>query len=698
MSNNHQPRAPRLRSGGLAQAPKPVTSGSRTSSPTRSRRATLGDQGQAALILVIGLVMLMTTVGGVMLTSIDNNDPILTQASIQRLAYRALASGLNAYQSAINGNPFLAACNTTTNVGAANASAACSGISYETWSVVPGTDVGNGVIPEYYKFDNPYAVVNSTTNALTYLDVEVVGAAGFGTNVVYYSTVAKFTPANGFLNNVWWSNFESYNQNSDTNPGTINTATGCSYYYSTNYSNSGSCTPVYFGPSDSITGPIFTNDSIFVSGKPNFGANYSVTTADPSCLFVDPLDGNHGSPTGCTSATSDVGTYDAATSSNSQNNLEPIPTDNSALGNFAKQGGCYYEGPTTITLNGNQMTVSSPGTPTSPSPDFASDSSTCPTNGTASLPQNGVVFVDQGGTGTIANPINPLDGVSQQTCVTHHGQQTCTTSTIDSQTSTGGCTGCYYGQTSDPETEADAFVSGSLSGHLTVGSDQNIIIDGPLTYADCTWANTASQSNCGYNSFTSSSQTNDTLGLIAYNYVEVNMPVSGPPGSNPSVLATCGTSGARAAPLCDPSTSSGDPAGTQNGSSFGLTIDASLLALQGSFIVNNYQTQNNTNTNPMNNEGTLTVYGSIQQDARGAGASSRAAASSPATRRRTCGTHVCPSTPPRTTSLRAPRRRRSPPRPRAIRERAPPSPPAQSLPTTTQPTFNQSGWAACTVP
>ena len=99
-------------------------------------------------------------------------------------------------------------------MGASNAKASCSGISYGTWSVVPQTDVGNGVIPEFYKFDNPYAVVNSTTNALTYLDVEIVGAAGFGSNIVYYSTVAKFTPANGFLDNVWWSNYESYNANS----------------------------------------------------------------------------------------------------------------------------------------------------------------------------------------------------------------------------------------------------------------------------------------------------------------------------------------------------------------------------------------------------------------------------------------------------------------------------------------------------
>ena len=41
----------------------------------------------------------------------------------------------------------------------------------------------------------------------------------------------------------------------------------------------------------------------------------------------------------------------------------------------------------------------------------------------------------------------------------------------------------------------------------------------------------------------------------------------------------------------------------------GLTIDASLLALQQSFIVNNY--------GDGGYDGQLTVYGSIQQDARG---------------------------------------------------------------------------------
>ncbi len=656
----------------------------------RSRRAArhraLKDAGQTAIVLVVGLTVLLTVIGGVMASTITNNDPILAQASIQRLAYRALASGINAYQNAINADPFLAACNSTTNVGGPNANPSCAGISYETWSVVPGTDVGTGVIPEYYKFDNPYAVVDPTTNALTYLDVEIVGAAGYNNNIVYYSTVAKFTPANGFLNNVWWSNYESYNTASDNGP-TL-TPTGCSYYYSTNYRNSGSCTPVYFGPNDSITGPVFTNDSVFVSSNPDFGSNYPVTTADPGCLFVDPLDRNHGSPPGCAQATQDVGTYDSSTSSNSSKNLEPIPTDNSQLGNFAKQGGCYYEGPTTITLyssNGGQMTVLSPDTPTSGGNDtlnFASDTSTCPTDGTTkvSLPVNGVLFVDQAPTGTAC--ANPFDGVIQGS----GRNQTCT---LDSQTLPQGCQGCYYGQTNSPDTEADAFVSGTLSGHLTIGSHQNIVITGPLTYGDCTWTGTAHWSNCNYNSFTSPTAVNDTLGLIAYQYVEVNMPVD----SRGNVLPTCGSRGAQARPLCDPSTSNGAPDGSQ-----GLTIDASILALTASFLVNNYQTSNNNTGSGA--EGTLTLYGSLQQDARGAVGTfngnqvqsgySKHYLWDPRLPFYSPPFYLTPGTPSWALVSSA----------ESYTGTCPTQPPAQSLPQTTQPVFNQTGggWTTCSTP
>ena len=163
----------------------------------------------------------------------------------------------------------------------------------------------------------------------------------------------------------------------------------------------------------------------------------------------------------------------------------------------------------------------------------------------------------------------------------------------NSQTNAGGCTSCYYGESSTPDAEGDAFVSGALSGQLTIGTANNVIITGSLTYADCSGNWTTGQSGeagsfCPYNV----GGTNDSLGLIANNYAEVNHPVTNAGGS---VLPGCG---ANAGVLCDPA----------NGGS-GLTIDAAILALTQSFVVNNYA-QGST-------EGQLNLYGSIQQYARG---------------------------------------------------------------------------------
>ena len=55
----------------------------------------------------------------------------------------------------------------------------------------------------------------------------------------------------------------------------------------------------------------------------------------------------------------------------------------------------------------------------------------------------------------------------------------------DSQVTAGGCNSCYYGETSSPDAEGDAFVNGSLSGQLTIGTANNVIVDGNITYADC---------------------------------------------------------------------------------------------------------------------------------------------------------------------------------------------------------------------
>ena len=156
------------------------------------------------------------------------------------------------------------------------------------------------------------------------------------------------------------------------------------------------------------------------------------------------------------------------------------------------------------------------------------------------------------------------------------------------------CSGCYYGQTTNPDAEGDAFVNGSLSGELTIGTANDIVVDGNISYATAPAAGpqdkSGAQDFCPYNA----GGTNDSLGLIANEYVEINRPVTSPNGS---VLPSC--AGTPAA-LCDPS----------DGTS-GISIDAAVLALNQSFVVNNYGLKNS------GTEGPLDIYGSVQQYARG---------------------------------------------------------------------------------
>ncbi len=89
------------------------------------------------------------------------------------------------------------------------------------------------------------------------------------------------------------------------------------------------------------------NDTIFVCGSPSF---QNLQTADPTEMWVED-NGCSGSPTVSGTKADNVG-------------VQPIPTDNSSLATQAAANGCLYEGPTTIVINGSNMTVTSPDTPT----------------------------------------------------------------------------------------------------------------------------------------------------------------------------------------------------------------------------------------------------------------------------------------------------------------------------------------------
>jgi hypothetical protein len=588
-------------------------------SRTRRWRRPALEAGQAALIMVIGLTTLMLVIGGTMVSQTVQTSPELATDSIQHYAYRALEAGMNSYQSIVNTNPNLANCNTSTN-----GDALCQGAQYQIWNLVADTS-NVGEVPEYYLFDNPQPVFNSDGSLAT-LQVQIVGVAGYAGKYVYQSSTANLAPENGYLTVLWWSDYESFDSSVD-NPAYVNSAAPwalgngvCKYDWqntATGHSPSNaytgdanSCTPVYFGPSDTINGPIFSNDSIYVTGSPNFGVTSpfaKVTTSDPNCIFTDP---------GQCASGGNVGNYNTATSADNQPH-ETSPSDDSELaevaGEASPNNGCVYYGPTTIVLNGSTMTVTSPDTK-------VVNATGCPLNATGNLPPNGVVAVETAvATGNpdsqVVSGANPFD----DTVNTGKYAQTCGDYTVNSTTMP-----CYFGWTgsSSQDAEGDAFVSGTLAasasqfGALTIGTSNDIIIDGNITYTDCTghWGaggtGTPSESACQYQT----NGKNDTLGLIANQYVEVDHPIY-PPSSSGNCsgstectpLPVCGSSQATSlhvtAPLCQ-------PLSTVNGTSNSISIDAAILALTQSFGANNYASGSQ--------EGNIVLYGSLQQEARGA--------------------------------------------------------------------------------
>ena len=166
--------------------------------------------------------------------------------------------------------------------------------------------------------------------------------------------------------------------------------------------------------------------------------------------------------------------------------------------------------------------------------------------------------------------VTPVNGSSTTTSIPSSGvvyvandpNRACTTSyspyTVKDQLSQNNDLGC-----------GNVFVSGSYTGKLTIAAENDIIINGNL---------------CRGTSCTGSPNGNGLLGLIANNFVRVNHPFS-----SQSSKGSCG-----------------------NGSNSGTTvsrIDAAILSIDHSFIVDHY--------NCGNSLGTLTVNGAISQAYRG---------------------------------------------------------------------------------
>jgi hypothetical protein len=251
----------------------------------------------------------------------------------------------------------------------------------------------------------------------------------------------------------------------------------------------GGCDEINFITSDSVNGPLHTNDSILVCGSPNFGNDANdlieLNQVDPG--WVD---------CGSGSTPDFIGTrvYPGG--------ILPMPQSNAEL-EASADSGYVFTGETTLVFSTGSVSVTNNGTTVS-----------------KPMPPSGVIYVKSSG---------------------------CSTGYARAQTYAAAA-GC-----------GNVRVSGTYSKDITIGADNDIIV---------------------MDDFKSSNTTAVLGGLVANNFVRVYHPV------------TFDWSG------CSP-----------NGGPGSIQIDAAILALNHSFIVDNWYCGSAL--------GTLTVNGAIAQKFRG---------------------------------------------------------------------------------
>ena len=339
------------------------------------RWRTIAETGQAVLALVIGLSVALVAGASVMAEQVIQHDPLVHSDEVEHFAYRALEAGINSFVSEANKNPNELTCNSQSPAGGQ-----CSASDFLSWKKVGGTTATSPgptpVVPEYYAWGNPsFCFTNKcpahtpkTKTPVLFVKITIYGAAGYTTlHMSFYRSTIHLNAVNGFLTHIFWTTHEASDPYLST---TTLTPPHCTYDWANNYKGAPTSTPsrcsqVYFGGSTQVYGPLYSNDSIYITTKPTLGP---VQTADPKCLFMENPANTFTKD--CKTVAEERGgtppvnqTATAMAGDKSGEPLHPIPMTDSTLEQYAYLGGCVYNGPTTIEFDStDKMTVWSKGT------------------------------------------------------------------------------------------------------------------------------------------------------------------------------------------------------------------------------------------------------------------------------------------------------------------------------------------------
>jgi hypothetical protein len=390
------------------------------------------------------------------------------------------------------------------------------------------------------------SMIQQTGSAAGTFRIESTGVSGSETQ-----SIVATIKHEGFLNYVYFTEFETSDPVQYENPSAY---TGCAHHYEAREKweeeepqkkNKIECNVISFGANDGVHGPIHTNDKAAICGEPIFGRNSE-----------DKVEFNGGWYASCGgSKPKFLGTY-----TTEGKELRTPPTDKT----LTASAGYTYSGRTEITLEANLAKPSEPNTFT-----VTNKGVTSPKQ---AWPSSGVIYVNNVEKGT-CNPYTPF--------------------------------GSNY--TTDTEC-GNVYVHGDYTASLTIGSANDVIIDGNIETT-----HVAGEPSAEAPTGTA------TLGLIAENFVRVYKPVkvtykAGSCAAGDEKIAAGECKYENNSSICHAPTLNASEAETElhiktGGAQSNPVIDAAILAVNHEFIVDNYE------CGPFLNY--LNIWGAIGQEYRG---------------------------------------------------------------------------------
>ena len=427
------------------------------------------DAGFAMITVVIAMVMLLL-VSSLVLTTVLRSQSFQRNQQDYDAALQAAQAGVDDYVQRLNasGGTYYQFDGVTTfpPATAPNNAMGFDGKGKPNWAAVEtGAKDARGSF--HYSIDTSAYTGREASGSLPavsangILTITSTGRVGDETR-----TVVSAVRRNGFLDNLYYTVYETKDPFQYPSTGTLNktwAASNCADFYGT---RSTSCGDIQFG-NDTLSGPVYSQDIMMICNDVTFKSKVMTSHA--------PMGGKYYRTNNCGSTSNQKFISGAPVAAATLD----MPSTNGGLkaqtAQTAIPRGCLYVGPTEITLKGSKIYVESPWTKIV-RPE-------CALKTWISIPANGTIYVDNVPSNTADENYWKATDAGKPTCPSV-GNNLGYPIANESNFSDLDLYGCKVGDVFIQE--EGGLKANALDGRLTVAAKNDLIITDNIDYKDGT--------------------------------------------------------------------------------------------------------------------------------------------------------------------------------------------------------------------